>query len=73
MSETFEQRVQRLAEDHLSACNEALYRDDELPVAEWGETPAIGPYCGCDTCIVREVLWAAWEAMLAEAKAEAAR
>jgi hypothetical protein len=71
MSESFEQRVQRLGEDHLAACEQALCDNDNLPVAEWTESPSVGPYCGCDTCIVREILWVAWEAMLA--KAEAAR
>ena len=27
-----------------------------------------GPYCGCDTCIVREVLDAAWPHLLAAAQ-----
>lgn len=58
MSENFEQRLQRLAEDHLLACEEAIDSD---------ETPAVGPYCGCHTCVVREVLAVTWEEMRAEA------
>lgn len=68
MTESFEQRVQRLAEEHLSACNEALYDDEGTISGEivGRDSPAIGPYCGCDTCIVREVLWVTWEAFMAE-------
>jgi hypothetical protein len=50
--------AQRAAEKHLDACHEAMWAweegDDEI------ESPASAPFCGCDTCIVREVLWAAW-------------
>ena len=55
--------AQRRAEEHLAACEEALH--DELP-----ESPATAPYCGCDTCMVREVLAAAWEALQEGVKAE---
>jgi hypothetical protein len=55
------QEMQRVAEAHLSACQEALWAeesgasDEEIP-----ESPACGPFCGCDTCQVRETLFAAW-------------
>jgi hypothetical protein len=62
----FEQRVQRKAEEHLAACNEALY-DEALDTS----SPAFGPYDGCDTCVVREILSVAWDDMLAEARAQA--
>lgn len=61
--------AQQLAEAHLIACSEAMYdayEDEEPP-----ESPAFGPYCGCDTCIVREVLASAWPALEADAKAVA--
>ncbi len=35
------------------ACAEALDEEED-------DSPAWGPYCGCDTCVVREVLYAAW-------------
>ena len=44
--------AQRAAEDHLAACWEAL------DIME--ESPASAPFCGCQTCEVREVLYAAW-------------
>lgn len=55
------EEAQRAAEAHLAACNEAMfaYEDGDESV----ESPAIAPYCGCDTCIVREVLFAAWSVM----------
>lgn len=58
------------AEKHLSACWEAYFDEEQdgLSDVEWPETA--GPFCGCDTCIVREVLHAAYpilrEGILAE-------
>jgi hypothetical protein len=49
--------MQRAAERHLAACEAALWDENGV------ESPAIGPYCGCDTCTVREVLHAGWEAL----------
>ena len=57
--------AQKVAAAHLDACNEwqAYYEEGGK---EGGNPPprvpdpAIGPYCGCDTCIVRETLAAAW-------------
>lgn len=50
--------AQAAAEAHLYACHEALSADEE------GEgiidSPASAPFCGCETCEVREVLFAAW-------------
>lgn len=62
-SEDFDARVQRIAEAHLVACNEALYDNAE-------SSPALGPYCGCQTCVVREVLMSVWDEFLAEARHE---
>lgn len=49
------------AERHLAACHDALWawseREDGEPEPE---SPASAPFCGCDTCVVREVLYAAW-------------
>lgn len=51
-------RMQTAAEAHLAGVNEALLLEEE------GQTdvdnPAFAPYCGCDTCTVREVLAGAW-------------
>ena len=54
--------VQRICEAHLAACQEALWAEEngERPI----ESPAIGAFCGCDTCVVREVLWAGWNHLL---------
>lgn len=57
--------AQRLAETHVAACEEALWSDPQTEQ----ESPASAPYCGCLTCTVREVLYAAWvvmEAYIAE-------
>lgn len=49
--------------DHLDVCDawEAYYEEGEPEGARpAGEHPAMSPYCGCQTCMVREVLSAAW-------------
>jgi hypothetical protein len=63
------ERAQELAERHLAACQEALWSED-AGEAEVAESPACGPFCGCDTCIVREVLYAACPAIEAGVRAE---
>lgn len=40
---------------HIIACWEAEFDEDENI-----ENPASAPYCGCETCVVREVLYAAY-------------
>jgi hypothetical protein len=62
MTETFDRLVQRKAEEHLDACTLAL---DEPPDAD---SPAYGPFCGCTTCTVREILSVTWDLMEAEAR-----
>ena len=61
MTETFDQLVQRKAEEHLNACMEAMDDDEAL-------SPAYGPFCGCNTCTVREILSVTWDLMEAEAR-----
>lgn len=59
--------AQRAAESHL----ETIYAYDcaeEDGCAE-GDHPAVGPWCGCETCVVREVLHAAWPHLRAAALA----
>lgn len=51
--ERLSQNAQRAAEARLFDCMDGLY-DDEA-----GDS-AVGAFCGCYTCIVREVLDAAW-------------
>lgn len=59
---TLEQLAQRAAERRLAAANDALWLDDEgIDTGEWPDLA--GPYDGCDTCLVREVLHAAWPYM----------
>lgn len=55
-------RAQRAAEAHLAACNEAFWAAEEMAGPGWEDiqSPASAPYDACDTCVVREVLHAAW-------------
>lgn len=50
--------IGKLCEDHLEACYDAMYDWEE------GEgdctSPAFAPFCGCTTCVVREVLMCAY-------------
>jgi len=50
--------AQRAAEKHIAALDEALYAEDSGEQVEWPES--LAPYCGCETCRVREILYAAW-------------
>jgi len=58
--------AQKAAEHHLQNCAEMLDVEEQWGQGEaegrktmW-DTEPIGPYCGCDVCIVREVLYAGW-------------
>lgn len=63
--------AQAAAEAHLEACFTALFEESEDGTPQWPETAA--PFCGCETCTVREVLHAAWPILLEAARAEVAR
>lgn len=56
--------AQQAAEKHLDLCDAHMYWEEEGEAEgedrPEGESPAIGPYCGCQTCTVRETLYAAW-------------
>jgi hypothetical protein len=64
--------AQRAAELHLDACWEAMdleeesAGEDEAAAVEWPDTA--GPFCGCRTCEVREVLYVAVPILLADAQ-----
>jgi len=51
--ERLSQNAQRASEARLDDCFEGIYDPD------YGDS-AVGAFCGCNTCIVREVLDAAW-------------
>lgn len=68
--------AQQAAEKHLDAIYAAQEATDEadengIEPPEW--PPTAGPWCGgCDTCMVRETLFAAWPILLEAARAEIA-
>lgn len=68
-------RAQAKAEAHLAKCFEALYDDESGDSSASGdepvESPAVAPFCGCDTCQVREILFAAKEELTLIARLEA--
>lgn len=71
----YEAAAQAAGEDRLAYCQSQLYEDENpdeppAPAAGEGQEPC-APFCGCDTCIVREVLDAAWPFMLELAREEA--
>lgn len=56
---------QLIAEDHLLACYEYEdYLNEGDPDSDEAVDPAYGPFCGCTTCVVREVLHSALPALL---------
>lgn len=50
--------AQRSAEERLGLAADLLFNEDDD--THPGYAFLAGPYCGCDTCTVREVLDAAW-------------
>jgi hypothetical protein len=62
---TLEEEAQAVAEKHLEACYEALWWEETDGIGDAPESPAIAPFCGCTTCVVREVLFASLEYLLA--------
>lgn len=58
----------RAAIAHLQKCAEAMFAEEEGDLAET-TSPAVGPYCGCADCDVRETLAVAWPILLADAAA----
>lgn len=66
--------VHRRAEEHLNACFEALDAwETEEGDNEEDESPASAPFCGCSTCVVREVLFSAYEELYEIAKRDSVR
>lgn len=56
----------KAAEKHLYACYAAEEALDEGADIGDADTPACAPFCGCTTCDVREVLYAAWPVFTAD-------
>lgn len=63
--------AQRAGEERLNVISdyEEAWEGGRLPE---GENPACAPFCGCVTCVVREVLDAAWPHLIAAAREEVA-
>lgn len=59
----------RAAVAHLNACADAMFDEEESDDLAEVASPAVGPYCGCTDCEVREVLAVAWPILLADAAA----
>lgn len=69
-----ETAAQRAAEAHLAACQDAMFEAFQIDDPQaWPASPSIGPFCGCDTCVVREILHAAWPELMKAAREEVAR
>jgi hypothetical protein len=54
---------------HLEACAAAMFAAEEAEDPAEVGSPAVGPYCGCTDCDVRETLAAAWPILLGDAAA----
>lgn len=63
-----EQAAQRGAEERIAALRELVYDDADFDDPRWNEVDQAGPFCGCDTCEVREILDAAWPHLLEAAR-----
>lgn len=61
------ERAQRVAEEHLVAVWEAHHAEEGCEDGVGGvESPASAPFDGCDTCQVRETLYAGWPVLEAD-------
>lgn len=72
MSLTLDALAQSAAEVHLVACEDYLL-DAEAGIPSNKDNPAVAPYDGCPSCVVREVLFAAWPYVLEIARDEVKR
>lgn len=52
--------IGQACEEHLDRCMDSEFLDLE----DTGDSPAFAPFCGCNTCVVREVLMTAWPLFL---------
>lgn len=81
LEEDYGVQAQRAAENHLQSCNEWMeyYDEGESGGAERpaGDDPSFAPYDGCETCVIREALFAAYpvlqEGITADAQEEIER
>ena len=55
----------RAAVDRLTDLDEALGRESDGEEVDWAEVGATAPYDGCYDCVVREVLHAGIESLVA--------
>lgn len=55
-----EQEAQRAAERRLMDVNDRFGREMDDDETAWDDFDGAAPYCGCETCLVREILSAAW-------------
>lgn len=60
LRDTWARQLQDAATAHLEACAEAEWLQEEAGDDFEIDTPAAAPFCGCTTCVVREVLVGAW-------------
>lgn len=58
-------QIHRKAVNHLLACAEAFYAEQNGDTEV--KSPAVAPFCGCDDCVVREILVIAWTDLIAGA------
>lgn len=56
MTVDYEHLAQRSAEERLAVATAVLFDDED----QLASVELAAPYCGCDTCVVREVISAAW-------------
>lgn len=67
MSRDYGREAHEAAQKHLDAINAAEYAEDSEELPDYPEDMA-GPWDGCETCVIREVLHAAWPILLEAAK-----
>ena len=60
----------RIVQDWNDHWEEHFGDECDCPGGPPPEPDMAGPFCGCETCVIRETLHAAWPILLEAAKAE---
>lgn len=62
--------IQAKAEQHLVSCYEVLQAEEEDYLPEDEDFSPFGAFCGCETCVVREVVTSVWDQLVEAVNSE---
>ena len=62
--------IQKKAEQHLVSCYEVLHAEEDDYLPEDENFSPFGPFCGCETCVVREIVTSVWDQLVEAVNSE---